>query len=198
MRTLSATLALLALLTLGATCQAAIVDATLADDGDGVVTCFSYGLHEVAPFEYEQTVQGIHNIWETGHVLGTILTDTELDPKLTLLHDIDNDTGWTWTDYHAEVTMDKSFTFDNVTVDNAWTYQVSQPVQVGSNWVGTIDYYAGVPVPDGGALSFGYRMTFIGTAHFSEALTPTPEPSTLVMAACGLVGLLVVRRKFAR
>jgi hypothetical protein len=209
MKTLLTTLAFVAVLGLGTVCQADIVSVSFADDGDGVLTCNTYGFQSVGRYtsnsipEYQVNIDGSQKLWGTGDIFGTITTDTEEDPKLTLLHDIDNDTAYDWTDYHAVVTMSKTFTFDNVTVDNAgWTFVVTQPVLVGSDWVGSIDYYAnGNPVAPLGDLSFSYRMTFIGSASYHEELTPSgdaniPEPSMMVLLAGGLVGLFVVRRKF--
>jgi hypothetical protein len=181
-----------------------IQSADLAADGDGVITCNAYGLTDVTPNgalikEYTLGIYGDHNTLDTGHILGPIVVPTEDDPMLTLLHDIDNDTTDTWTDYHAEVKMNKPFTLDNATVTNAgWTSVTTQPAPVGSNWIGYVDYYSGTPVVPLGTLSFGYRMTFTGSASFCESLTPTiPEPCTFVLLACGLVGLLVARRRFA-
>jgi hypothetical protein len=182
-----------------AACRADITGTTLADDHDGVLTCNTYGFETIGPQEFQLNIDGVHNVWDKGDILGDIITNTETDPKLTLLHDIDNDTGLQWTDYHATVTMSKAFTFDNVTVENTdWTSVVIQPTQVGSNWIGYIDYYAGDVVAPLGTLSFGYRMTFVGSSSFHEELMPSPEPGTLALLSCGLVGLFFVRRKFAR
>ncbi len=194
-------LAMLGALLAGTTfTYANIVSQTLADDGDGVLTCSAYGLQPTGLNEFLLNIDGTHNLFDSGHILGNILTDTETDPALTLLHSIDNDTGVAWTDYHVKVTMNKPFTFSNVTVaNNLWYANVTVPTLVGSDWVGSIDYYSGDPVPNLGTLDFGYKMTFVGSVSFAEELTPTsvPEPATLMFAICGLMGLLVLQRRLA-
>jgi hypothetical protein len=194
-------LAILGALLAGTTfTQANIVGQTLADDGDGVITCSAYDLLQTGDTDFQLSIDGIHHDFDHGHILGNIITDTETDPSLTLLHSIDNDTGFTWTDYHVKVVMNKAFTFSNVTVaNNLWYAVVTAPTQVGSDWIGNIDYFSGDPVPNLGTLDFSYKMTFIGSAAFFEELTPTsvPEPTTLAFVLCGLAGLFVLQRRSA-
>ena len=183
----------------GLTCtHADIVSNSIAADSDGVMTCSIYGFQKNGPNEFQLSIDGIHNVFATGDILGNIYTDTETDPSLTLIHEIDNDTGITWTDYHVKVTMNKTFTFSNVTVaNNLWTSVVTAPTLVGSDWIGYVDYYSGDPVPNLGTLDFSYKMTFIGSASYAEELTPTsvPEPATITFVMCGLVGLFVIQRR---
>ena len=169
-----------------------------ADDGDGVLTCTT---------SYEAgvlTVDGTHNIFDAGHVLGTITTDTAEDPILTIFNSLDNDTGLDWVAYHVNVSMSQPFTIsgDNVTAPADWSSTItSQPVMVGSDYVGQIDYMAGTPVADGETLTFGYAIDFSGSTSYSfcQELIPVsvPEPATLALATCGLLGLFALRRRSA-
>ena len=208
LRTLSIMAGLLASVTLS---RADITGNTLAADGDGVITCSTYGFLNPSPGEFQLSIDGIQHyspdpLWPTGHILGDITTDTPTDPSLTLGHEIDNDTGTAWSDYHVQITLDKSFTLSNVTVANSgWTSIVTAPTQVGSSWIGYIDYYAGTPVPYDinplltGTLDFSYKMSFIGSVSFCEALTPSfvPEPGTWALLVGGLAGVFFMRRRSA-
>jgi hypothetical protein len=184
--------------------RANIITNTIADDGDGVITCNVYGFTTNGPGDYSLSIDGIqHNLgnpWEPGHILGDIITDTEADPKLTLFNEIDNDTGYAWGDYHVQVTMNKTFAFTNVGVGNGgWTFITTVPVMSGTNWIGYIDYAGySTPVLALGTLDFNYSMIFAGSVSFCEQLTPSPvpEPGTFALMVCGLTGLFVMRRRF--
>jgi PEP-CTERM motif len=174
--------------------RADITGFNLAADGDGVMTCSTYGFETNAPGDYQLTVYGDHNSFEAGHILGNILTDGT-DPSLTLNHTIDNDTGFIWTDYHLKITLDKTFTLTGVNVANiGWYSVVTAPTADGfGNYVGYIDYYSGNPVPIGQLLTFGYTMTFTGTVAFSEELMPTtsvPEPASVTFLLLGMGALV--------
>ncbi len=187
--------------------RADIISNSIAADNDGVITCDVYPFIKNTIGDFQATIDGIQhntgNPWEPGHIQGDIITDTETDPTLALINSIDNDTGIAWGDYHVMVTMSKPFTFSNVAVANSgWTYTPpAAPGQVGSNWIGYIDFYGySNPVLTLGTLDFNYSITFTGSVSFQEALTPSPvpepEPGTFALAICGLTGLLVMRRRF--
>jgi hypothetical protein len=61
---------------------------------------------------------------------GTIYTSSAEDPTLTIRNIIDNDTAFTWTAYHVNVSMSSTFTISNVVVNvpGDWTGVItSQP-----------------------------------------------------------------------
>jgi hypothetical protein len=195
-------LAIMAVLLAGAGfSRANIIGNTLADDGDGVLTCATYGFLTNSPGNYQLSIYGDQNIWGPGHIVGDILTDGN-DPTLALYQSIENDTGTAWGDYHVQVTMNHSFTFSSIGVANSgWTFTSTVPTLIGSDWIGNIDYYAGTPVPadNVSTLDFNYSVTFTGSVSFTEQLTPStvPEPGTFALMICGLAGLLVMRRRSA-
>lgn len=187
------------LLAAGSLSRADIIGNTLRDDGDGVFSCYTYDFLQIGPQAYSLTIDGTQMRAEPGHILGDILTDGT-DPALTLAHVIDNDTPFAWTDYHLVVTLNKPFTLSNIIVSNpGWTWALTAPAIVGADWIGQIDYFAGTPVPVNGLLSFSYTLTFDGSVSFAEQLTPSyiPEPGSLAIAVCGLLGLVGLRRRSA-
>jgi hypothetical protein len=149
---------------------------------------------------YAMTITGSQS-QSPGTVSGTF-TDAPDDPNIWVYNEFENDTNFAWTDYHVKVKMDHIFDLSSAAVDlpNDWTSVVVTPaVYNGSYWVGTVDYYAGTPVPIGGALDFHYKISFTGysSTQYCQELYPTPEPGALVLFVCGVLGLLAVRRRLA-
>ena len=138
--------------------------------------------------------------YTSGKIWGNILTDSAEDPTLTLQNTIDNQTAFSWTAYHVDVSMNNVFTIASPSVLNSgWTFGTPvQPVWNGSAYVGQIDFYAGTPVAIGQILSFSYQIVFSGATsfNFTESLTPVPEPGALSLLLAG--GLLVAGSKLAR
>jgi len=185
-----------AILAFGSVAGAGIISATAADDGDGVFTCIPVTVTQEAAPELTLTIDGVHNLWEPGHVLGVFTTDTEEDPTVKMLNSIENDTGFTWTDYHIKITMNKDFSIGaiaNSLAPSNWITTITQPTQVGSSWIGTIDYFAGTPVLVGESFDFGYSLSFLGSAQYCLEMVPTPEPATMGLLLIG--GLAVLRRR---
>jgi hypothetical protein len=172
--------------------RADITGFNLAADGDGVISCSTYGFVTNSPGNYQLGIYANHNTFGSGDIAGNILTDGT-DPSLTLNHTINNDTAFTWTDYHLQITLNNTFTLSGVNVANpGWYSVITAPTLVGSDWIGYIDYYSGAPVPFGQILSFGYTMTFTGSVSFAEQLTPTcvPEPTSVTFILLGMGALV--------
>ncbi len=181
--------------------RADIVDWNCAPDGDGVFTLNSpITWTEIPNVEYVMNVDASHNSWDYGHMIGWFQTDTALDPTIHIYNSIVNHTGFTWTDYHVNVTLSRDFTLTHadVTAPSGWSSAITAPVQVGNDWVGKIDFLAGTPVPNLGTLTFDYQFHFNGNTFytFSQELLPTPEPGASLLLGCGLVGLYAMRGRF--
>jgi hypothetical protein len=183
--------------------QANITSWECANDGDGAIDCNASWDSNT----YELTIEG-NQFSSPGHMVGSFTTDSELDPNVKVTNSVDNDTTFTWTDYHINLYMNKTFTLSSVqAVDpNDWTYNVVQPLGTpsaiydahGNPWsyVGTVNFYAGTPVPnDDSTLTFSYKMSFLGSIAFEQEMIPTPEPATLTLLALG--GLALMRRRRA-
>jgi hypothetical protein len=187
-----------------------------APDTDGVLTLKSaVEWNDWGSGEYGMTMSAKHNSLDTlldyGHMVGEFVSNG--DPNIKMTSSIENDTGWTWTDYHINLYTDSPFSII------AGSALVNDPLDWNPNslitpvntipgdyvdvhgvhhlYEGRIDYYAGTPVPNGGTLEVVYKINYAtGTVNFTQEMVPTPEPTSLIMLACGLLGLLGIRRRF--
>jgi hypothetical protein len=203
------------LLAWGTAANGSIIGQNAWDDGDGALVCNNaaweagtYTMHVTGdqfsgPGHIGRENLAISNAFFT--------TDTELDPTVTIRNTIDNDTGFSWTSYHVNVYMNKSFSLTDVTVyypstsETGWSGSVTGSVaetSLGSGvWLGQIDYVGGTPIPDTGlpvtgTLDFGYKMSFLGSVKYCQEFNPVPEPASIALVFAGLLGLVVIGRKF--
>lgn len=96
--------------------------------------------------------------------------------------------------------MNKTFSFPTpkITVGGDWTVSnITQPVESGGSRTGGIDFLGGTPIDPNGTLDFGFAISFVGSASYFEALTPSPvpEPGACGLLLCGLGALLGVSRR---
>jgi hypothetical protein len=199
-------------------CQAGVMGYAAADDDGAIVNCT--GTWTENPLwtpgsELDAGTMAIvgDQVWGPGHIGTEELDDTarfviDQDPTVKVSTAIENDTAFAWTGYNVNVYMNQSFTLSLPTIgpdtsETGWSvvglgaYPVTSTWN-GSQWGASVDFVGGNAIPVGGTLDFSYKLTFTGTVKYCQEMTPVPEPSTFALLACGLTGLLFVRRKFAR
>lgn len=192
---------LAAVLAVGSVAQADIIDWNCADDGDGGIVMNQPSWSEVGPAEYMLEMSGTQYFYPA-HMDGDFITDTPDDPTVWIIQTVENQTDFTWTDYHIAIGMDKPFDIIGVVAPLDWTWVVSQPVagqplpshtNPGTGYVGTVDFFAGTPIPIGGSGNFGLVVSFLGSVSFCTEQIPTPEPTSLLLLAVG--GLFLARKR---
>jgi hypothetical protein len=216
MKSLFATLVFLALLSLGTACQACLIDtATVVSSGDGLVGCLGTWDRDSQTMTITGQQAGVGRVGalplDGATAFNVPSGSEEEDPTITLRSTINNDTGFSWGGYRVNIYMNKSFTISDATVyyggtsGTGWSGIASvTPAQlVDGEYVGQVDFFGGNPILAGGTLDISYQLTFVGSVRFSQEMIPmpvtaVPEPGAIALAITGLVGLLVVRRKFAR
>lgn len=180
----------------GAVANAEIVDWNCDADGDGAIVMNSIGFDDPTD---TLTCNGTQH-WKPAHILGDFTTDTELDPIVWARNTIFNDSEvapFSWTDYHINITMNKTFSILSTATMEGWTCNnITQPTQSGSLWTGTVDFLksgTGLPVNIGDWGQFDVKFSFLGSINFTMEMIPTPEPTTLSLLL--LSGLALLRRR---
>jgi hypothetical protein len=135
-----------------------------------------------------------------------LFTSDPLDPNFSQTIDVQNTSGFAWTGYLVDVSMNNTFSISNalVNIPAGWGVSVTQPgAPVAGIYTGHIVFTGGPSVLNGDHFNFSYDVGFAGGPNisFNQVLTPVPEPGTLsLLAISGLLagGLRASRRLVAR
>jgi len=130
-----------------------------------------------------------------------LYTSDPTDPNFSTTLDIVNTSGFAWTGYLVDVSMNNTFTISNAVVNLpvGWTAMVTQPgAPVLGVYTGHIIYSGGPVVAINDHFNFGYDVGFAGgpNINFNQVLTPVPEPAALSLLGIG--GLLVAGLRATR
>jgi hypothetical protein len=154
----------------------------------------------------DQTATGPVGVW------GTILTDTAVDPTLTINDQLNNASGVDWSGFVLDVYMGSSFSLalpaSPVANPLGWTGSITVvPYDTGGGtWMGQITYTGGTlvsadPLSANNLLDFTYKISFSGSTSYSfgeQGMAVTvPEPSS-IMFVLMCMGALVGFRRLAQ
>jgi hypothetical protein len=125
--------------------------------------------------------------WDTmGSVTSSTTGTADVDPVIHITKQINNDTGFAWTDYHLQISgQGAAYVPGSATSD-----RFSTIVENGNN----IDFFSPLIVPVNDSVTLGFDIKVpSGTFSFSISQTPTPEPATIGLL--GLGALTIIRRR---
>ncbi len=201
MKKLSAILAILAAFFFCSTSHANITNVTYASDGDGAFSCNLWNWSGNAS-SVNVGVSG-DQYWAPGHLILNVLTTGPEDPTLNINNSINNDSSFAWTAFTVNLTMAVPFTLTgvNVTTPGDWTVvsydATANPV--GPNYVATVVYDTGAPIPNDGTstIDFGYSVHFSGSPSYTitQEMIPVPEPGTLGLVGVGMLLFVQLARR---
>jgi hypothetical protein len=183
--------------------NANIIGLNYASDGDGALVCSNINWSGNSP-AVDLSMSGI--LYSSpAHLIADVTASDALDPTLKINNSIENSTTFAWTEFLVNLTMGVPFAVTNVTVGIPADWMVASFDQsatyTGSNYLATVVYKAGTPIPNDGvsSIDFGYWVVFSGSPSYQlcQEFVVVPEPSAIVLAATGLVllGLASKRRR---
>jgi hypothetical protein len=219
MRWLSTIAIAVALLAWSSLSCANIIDLYGAGDGDYALSCVVTPSWTGTSGALDMVGDIYVELGEAAHMVGTIDTDTPEDPTITYGNAIDNETAFAWTKFYVNYTLDSRTSITGgllalgvpaVDYPADWSGAITQQLAYVGNvtigaysykeYKGTITYTAGTPVVPGDELDFTYKLQGLsGGTHYiyTQEMVPIPEPGTLALVLSGLLGLAVLRRRWA-
>ena len=215
MKSFSTIVMAIALLTWASVGNANITTLCGGDDGDTALDCTGTA-SGIGTNSATLTLPGTQ-YWAPANAVGSIDTSDALDPTITYINSVENDTDFTWTGYHINYSLDASpsaitgnLMIGSPTVPSDWTGTVTEditpdgsgpyPARMHYYYVGQIDYTnGGTLVNPGDTLDFTYKLVVGGATHYSytQEMIPVPKPCTLILVLGGILGLVALRRIWA-
>jgi hypothetical protein len=207
----SSAFAFLALLVFATCASAGIIGVNCYNDGDGAINMNDWWHSDLSQVPSEVDVYMDETLkWAPAHALVDITTNTPEDPIARFTKEVDNATASAWSGYTINVIRNGSFSITSAIEPIGWDAPVitAPTLQLSGiyagQYLGTVSYSTSNPlfdIPINGTGVFKLTTSFAGSSTFTLEQIPVnavPEPGTLALLACGFVGLLVARRRFAR
>jgi hypothetical protein len=116
--------------------------------------------------------------------------ETDSDPPFTLIKNITNTTGITWTGYDLELIGNATFVNGTASSTKFNTHSFSADLK-------TLHFYAPQSVLDSQSvtLQVDINVPTTGLFNFTMAQHPIPEPVTIMLLGLGALGVLLKRRE---